>query len=165
MTFNPHPSSARRRRSPSPASQQRTCSPSSPSRHRRSSASPPRRRVRTSDPSAEARVGLPPAPRYLLNRSLKTVVDVWREWSVGIGNGPAVKKLNDCYGSGWRAGWPQKERQYYSMRLVIINHIYHLGIVEAQGGEPRYEEIAERLERERGGQSLNALAKEIKSQG
>ena len=91
------------------------------------------------------------------------MVEVWREWSVGIGNGPAVKDLNDTYGSGWRAGWPPKERQYYSMRLIIIDRIYYLAIHEAQGLEPRYDEAAERLDRERGDKSLNALAKQIKA--
>lgn len=90
-------------------------------------------------------------------------MDVWREWSVGIGNGPAIKKLNESYGSGWRTGWPQKERQYYSMRMIIINNIYHLAINEAQGLEPQYEEVAERMDRERGGKSLNQLAHQIRA--
>lgn len=93
--------------------------------------------MRTSGPRAEATVDLPRAHRYFLDRSLETVVEVWREWSFGIGNGPAVKDLNDTYGSGWRAGWPPKERQYYSMRLIIIDRIYYLAIHEAQGLEPR----------------------------
>lgn len=88
---------------------------------------------------------------------------MWREWSVGIGNGPAVKNLNESYGSGWRAGWPPKERQYYSMRLIIIDHIYYLAPNGARGLDPTYEAVAERLDRERGDKSLDALAKQIRA--
>lgn len=143
--------------SPSPSSPP---DPSTSRRRRHSSASPPRRRLRTSDASAEAPKELPSAPPYLLNRNLMTVVQVWREWDIGIGNGPAVKKLNDSYGSGWRAGWPQKERQYYSMRMIIVDHILHLG---THGLEPNYEEVAEQLDRERGHRSVHALAKQIRA--
>lgn len=44
---------------------------------------------------------------------------------MGIENGPVVSKLKKDYGSGWQIGWLQKKRQYYSQRMVIINHILH----------------------------------------
>ena len=89
-----------------------------------------------------------------------------------IGNGPAISKLNEDYGSGWRIGWPQKERRYYSQRLVIINHI----LSRAKAGidreklvtdeeKSRYiNERAKQVDREQGQILLNALANKIKKE-
>lgn len=109
----------------------------------------------------------PAPPKYLLNRNVVTVFDLWREWSVGIGNGPPVSKLNETYGSGWRAGWPTKERQYYSQRLAIIDLIYRrAGGLRADGQPLRsYEEVAKQLDVEREKLGLNGLTNKIKKAG
>ncbi|OWZ24842.1 Short-chain dehydrogenase [Phytophthora megakarya] len=39
---------------------------------------------------------------YKMVRSLKTVHQVWQEWSVGIHGGPAVRNLEEIHGSLWR---------------------------------------------------------------
>lgn len=106
-------------------------------------------------------------PKYLLNRNVVTVFDLWREWSVGIGNGPPVSKLNETYGSGWRAGWPTKERQYYSQRLAIIDLIYRRAGGLGADGQPlkSYEEVAKQLDVEREKLGLNGLANKIKKAG
>ena len=105
-------------------------------------------------------------PKYVLNRNVSTVVDLWREWSIGIGTGPPVSKLNEEYGSGWRAGWPTKERQYYSQRLAIIDLIYRRAGVGVDGQALRScEEVARQLDVVREKLGLNGLANKIKKGG
>lgn len=107
-----------------------------------------------------------------MNRILSHVWDFWREWTVGIGNGPAVSKLNEDYGSGWRVGWPQKERQYYSQRLVIIDHILrrakarvdHERLATDEEKARCIDEMARQVDREQGKISLNALANKIRKE-
>jgi hypothetical protein len=60
-------------------------------------------------------------PVYRLSRTIETVPDLWREWTVGLGNGPAVQALEDTYGASWRPD--QKERVLFSRRKVIIDEI------------------------------------------
>lgn len=92
----------------------------------------------------------PPAPKQFLDRNIFTVSDLWREWSIGIGNGPSVRKSKEMYGSGWQVGWPSRERQYYSQRLAIKDHIYRLDKPGPEGEPLRpYEEVAKQLDRER----------------
>ena len=91
---------------------------------------------------------------------------------MGIGNGPAVSKLNEDYGSGWRLSWPQKERQYYSQRVVIINHI--LRRAKARADRERLatdeekarciNEMARQVDREQEKISLNALANKTRKE-
>jgi hypothetical protein len=63
------------------------------------------------------------APVYQLSRQVTTVPDLWREWTVGLGGLPSVAALDATYGSRWRL---QSERQYYSMRKVIIDEVIAL---------------------------------------
>ena len=61
-----------------------------------------------------------------------------------------MSKLNEEYGSGWRAGWPTKERQYYSQRLAIIDLIYRRAGVRVNRQALRsYKEVAQQLDVER----------------
>jgi hypothetical protein len=59
-------------------------------------------------------------PSYRLSRQVTTVPDLWREWTIGLGGLPAVMALDAAYGSRWRG---PSERQYYSMRKVIIDEV------------------------------------------
>ncbi len=59
-------------------------------------------------------------PSYKLSRQVVTIPDLWREWMVGLGGLPSVAALDAAYGSRWRS---HSERQYYSMRKVIIDEI------------------------------------------
>jgi hypothetical protein len=63
-----------------------------------------------------------PAPVYLLSRTIKTVPDLWREWTCGLGNDPSVQTLEETYGAAWRP--LQSERVMFSRRKVIIDEIY-----------------------------------------
>lgn len=68
-------------------------------------------------PAAQAAAAM---PSYRLSRQVVTVPDLWREWTVGLGGLPSVAALDAAYGSSWRS---PSERQYYSMRKVIIDEI------------------------------------------
>lgn len=59
-------------------------------------------------------------PSYKLSRQVNTIPDLWREWTVGLGSLPSVRELDAAYGSRWRSS---SERQYYSMRKVLIDEI------------------------------------------
>ena len=43
-------------------------------------------------------------PKYRMSRAVKTVKDLWREWTVGFRGGPSVTALDNRWGSRWRAG-------------------------------------------------------------
>ena len=68
----------------------------------------------TLDPNA-------PPPPYEMVRNHSTVPDLWREWTVGWGNGPAIQALEATYGARWRPS--QKERMFFGRRKVIIDEI------------------------------------------
>ncbi|EGZ23182.1 hypothetical protein PHYSODRAFT_388261, partial [Phytophthora sojae] len=59
---------------------------------------------------------------YKMARSLKTVHQVWQEWSAGIHGGPAVRNLEESHGSTWRSAPPEK-RVFFFRRKRIIDHI------------------------------------------
>lgn len=61
------------------------------------------------------------APNYSMSRSIVTIVDVWREYDVGLGNGPSVKRLEEQFGTGWRKD--KKESRFFSRRKEIYTMI------------------------------------------
>jgi hypothetical protein len=61
-------------------------------------------------------------PAYRMSRAVKTVEQLWREWTVGLGGGPSVQALDSKWGSRWRAG-RRSELQWYSLRLEAIKEI------------------------------------------
>lgn len=60
--------------------------------------------------------------RYRMSRAVKTVRDLWREWTIGLQGGPSIVALDNRWGSRWRAG-RQAEVQWYSLRLEVIREI------------------------------------------
>jgi hypothetical protein len=72
--------------------------------------------------------GVVPA-RYKMIRSLKTVNQVWQEWSVGIHGGPAVRDLEQQHGSSWRNS--AAEKRFFFRRMRIINRV--VAIAKQQG--------------------------------
>lgn len=58
-------------------------------------STPKPKRVRTPGP----RKVDPNYPQYELSLEVKTIEDLWQEYSVGWKGGPAVKELNDKYES------------------------------------------------------------------
>ena len=72
-------------------------------------------------PSASAPPPPPPPPSYVLSRTISTVPQLWREWTVGLGNGLSVQGLEDLYGPRWRPA--HSEKVMYSRRKIIIDEI------------------------------------------
>ena len=62
-----------------------------------------------------------PPPPYEMVRNYSTVPDLWREWTIGWGNGPAIQVLEAMYGARWRPS--QKERMFFGWQKVIIDKI------------------------------------------
>ncbi|KAK9364805.1 hypothetical protein V1509DRAFT_572263 [Lipomyces kononenkoae] len=66
-----------------------------------------------------------PGPSSLFPRDISTVSELYSVWFSGSAGFPAIASLNDAYGAAWRAG----DRQYYSVRLQIINEVDRLAAV------------------------------------
>jgi hypothetical protein len=64
---------------------------------------------------------LPSSDVYELSRTISTVPQLWREWTIGIGGGPSVQSLEDKYGCRWRK--KHSETVMFSRRKVIIDEI------------------------------------------
>jgi hypothetical protein len=100
-------------------------------------------------------------PCYKLSRQVLTIPDLWREWTVGLGGLPSVMCLDATYGSRWRGA---SERQYYSMRKVLIDEI-----VARAGGIDNTEALEATVtamegERVMAKASLDKFIKEIKQE-
>jgi hypothetical protein len=63
----------------------------------------------------------PQPPKYKLSRTIATVHDLWREWSIGIGGRPAVKVLEDTWGAKWRKD--TTERRFFNRRRIVIDEV------------------------------------------
>ena len=90
------------------------------------------------------------------------VPELWREWTIGLGGLPSVVSLDASYGSRWRG---TLERQYYSIRKVIINKI--IAIARSQiNNQEAIAAAVEALEHQRvqGRASLDKLIKVIKEE-
>lgn len=51
-------------------------------------------------------------------RALKTVTQVWQEWTLGIHGGPAVRGLEELHGSAWR-NTPAEKRSFFRRKRII----------------------------------------------
>ncbi|KAL3690978.1 hypothetical protein R1sor_004629 [Riccia sorocarpa] len=61
--------------------------------------------------------------KYKLSRGTAIVLDLWREWTEGIGGGPAVKDLERNRGSTWCEG---NERRFFNRRKCDRELLYEL---------------------------------------
>lgn len=104
-------------------------------------------------------IDLVQVPSYKLSRQVTTVPDLWREWTLGLAGLPAVAALDAAYGSRWRS---PSERQYYSMRKVVIDEI--IIIAGSPSNTDGVAAAIEALEQQRvqGKSSLDKLIKQIK---
>ncbi|CEP12536.1 hypothetical protein [Parasitella parasitica] len=93
--------------------------------------------------SSETPVGNSSAPPYVTNRKIVTVVDLWREYTVGLDGGPSIKELEAQYGTTWRKD--RKESQFFSRR----NELQYNYIKKNANDRLPCEEIAKRLEEQR----------------
>ncbi|KAI8877486.1 hypothetical protein K501DRAFT_147510, partial [Backusella circina FSU 941] len=58
---------------------------------------------------------------YSLNRNIITVIDVWKEYDVGLTGCPAVKDLEINYDTKWRKSG--LESKYFRRRNELYNAI------------------------------------------
>ncbi|OBZ80747.1 hypothetical protein A0J61_11204 [Choanephora cucurbitarum] len=62
-----------------------------------------------------------------MNRNLVTVVNVWREYSVGAHGGPSIKHLEETYNTKWRThGQNRNESKIFIRRLNIYKKVQKL---------------------------------------
>ncbi|KAA8900565.1 transcriptional activator of glycolytic enzymes-domain-containing protein [Sphaerosporella brunnea] len=92
---------------------------------------------------------------YKLSRSIKTVNELWQEWTKGLApDQPSVVYLESTYGPKWRS--TQAERKFYSRRKVIIEEVRKL----IDQGRTEWDAISD-VDEWRGGRSLDKLSKTI----
>ncbi|EXK25311.1 hypothetical protein FOMG_18008 [Fusarium oxysporum f. sp. melonis 26406] len=84
-----------------------------------------------------------------------TVRGVWKEWEEGIAGQPAVRVLEETWGSRWRPG--NRVRVQFCSRKVIWDEL----LARTASGKNEEEAIAE-LELLRAGRILNRLIDELK---
>jgi hypothetical protein len=84
-----------------------------------------------------------------------TVTDVWREWKEGFAGQPAIRELEETWGSRWRPG--NVVRVQFCRRKVIWDAV----LARTARGKSEAEAVAE-LELLRAGRSLNQLVDELK---
>ena len=58
---------------------------------------------------------------YRMSPQVKTIPDLWQEWTIGFGGGPSVESLNTRFGCKWRKS--VAHRQWYSRRRRLIRVI------------------------------------------
>jgi hypothetical protein len=95
-------------------------------------------------------------PLWPVPRNTKTVRDLMKIWQLGSGEMPPMKALEERWGSRWR---PVPDRQHFSRLLFIIREVYKL----ADNTGQLVEDVAKKLDRERGHATLNKVFELLKS--
>ena len=96
-------------------------------------------------------------PVYEALATLYTVKDAWREWHEGFAGRPAIRELEEQWGSRWRPG--NTVRVQFCRRKVIWDALR----ARTARGKSVEEAIAE-LEQLRAGQSLKRLTEKLRQQ-
>lgn len=107
----------------------------------------------TGSPPSTAPTPSPPLCTALAK--VYTVQDVWREWRDGLAGRPAIRELEETWGSRWRPG--NTVRVQFCRRKVIWDEV----LARVTRGKGEEEAVAE-LELLRAGRSLNQLVDELK---
>ena len=63
--------------------------------------------------------------KYKMCCTVKTVKTLWHEWTVGLWGRSFIDRLDQQWGSQWRAGCRSK-LQFYLLRLEVIKKIRHI---------------------------------------
>jgi len=105
-------------------------------------------------PAATAPLGQGP-PIYAALATVYTVKDAWREWQEGLAGRPAVRELEEKWGSRWRPG--NTVRVQFCRRKVLWDAL----LARVARGKSEDEAVAE-LEQLRAGRSLSRLVDELR---
>lgn len=65
-------------------------------------------------------------PSFKMSRSLISVTDVWREYSVGLAGKPSIKSMEEQYGADWRKVDNRTESRFFTRRLPLYKKIESL---------------------------------------
>ncbi|OBZ88798.1 hypothetical protein A0J61_03160 [Choanephora cucurbitarum] len=85
-------------------------------------------------------------PKQSPDRSIRSVSDAWREYSIGTNGGLPLKYLEENFGMSWlKRDTPMNDYCFYERRKHLINLIKRI----AKNENVSQEEVAERLEMER----------------
>ncbi|KAF1977905.1 hypothetical protein BU23DRAFT_451792, partial [Bimuria novae-zelandiae CBS 107.79] len=101
-----------------------------------------------------------PAPRYRLCRAVRTVEDLWREWTEGLQGQPSIAELDRRWGNRWRAG-RQSELQWYSLRLEVIKEIRRVAQARRTSEEAAMWQVSQQQQQRRC--SLDQLCKQLRA--
>ena len=107
-----------------------------------------------------------PALQYRMSRTLRTIPELWQEWTIGLQGQPSIERLDELYGSSWRSGpAAASERQFYSRRKTLITEIRRLAAaIKAPPDKEAYNIVVLQLEdkRKRAGVSLSKVIDVLK---
>lgn len=81
--------------------------------------------------------------QYKMNRDLATIIDLWREYDVGLSGSPSIKSLEGGFGTKWRKS--RTESKFFSTRLIVYKEVQKISENECISTE----EAAKKLERRR----------------
>lgn len=98
---------------------------------------------------------------HTMSRGVTRITDLWREWKEGLGNGPAIERLEVERGVSWCQG---NERRFFNRRKCIVNKIVERAeAMEGGGTEGNMIAAAEYFEdvRKRMGKSIDWVSKNI----
>lgn len=99
-------------------------------------------------------------PKHTMDRETRSIVTLWHEWHEGYGGRPAIKALDQRWGSRWRAD-RRSEVQWYSVRHEVIREIGKV----ARADRCTEIQAAHRLEFERrqSGASIDKYVKRLRA--
>ncbi|KAM7214282.1 high-osmolarity-induced transcription protein 1 [Rhypophila decipiens] len=117
------------------------------------SASPP-----TATPAGPQTAG--PPPQHSMSRAVKTVEGLWKEWTVGLYDQPAIRDLDSRWGNSWRAG-RRSELQWYSLRLEVIREIERIARNRRIGEEAAMYIV--HLQQQRTRSSMDQFCKQLRA--
>lgn len=81
--------------------------------------------------------------QYKMNRNLVTIIDLWREYDIGLSGSPSIKSLEEGFGTKWRKS--RTESKFFSTRLIVYKEVQKISEDECISTE----EAAKKLERRR----------------
>ncbi|KMS94603.1 hypothetical protein BVRB_017120 [Beta vulgaris subsp. vulgaris] len=104
--------------------------------------------LHSEQPAANPNATNAAAQTYKLCRGIETVVDLWREWTVGLGGGPSVQFLESNNGTKWCEG--KSERRFFNRRKRIVDAIVHCAAGMNDGtSEANLQTVVRRFEEKR----------------
>jgi hypothetical protein len=101
----------------------------------------------------------PSVPQYRMRRDIRTVEQLYREWTVGLQGCLSILELDRQYGPRWRAG-RSNEIQFYSLRAEIIREINRIALHDCVSEMTAMQRVQGRQYREKW--SIDKLCKALR---